>query len=173
MRDPAAALREYIRLERKSGAEGLAPDELRRFMHLKRQLSQRFAPGLSDEHADRRASVRVPARLRVAFHSKGELRQSLLTNLSRGGLFVETDHLLRIGTRMDLLIRIEEGDETLQIPVEVVSHNVGPQMKGGRRGMGVSFLPLSPEEQKRIDDLYERSLRRAASGADGKEKSAS
>ncbi len=43
---------------------------------------------VQDTHADRRGSVRVPVKLRVGFATYGELRESLMTNLSRGGLFV-------------------------------------------------------------------------------------
>ena len=69
--DVALVFREYVRLDRMR-AKGLTPEELHRFTLLKRKLNQHFSPGLPDAQADRRDSVRVPVRMRVAFEFTGE-----------------------------------------------------------------------------------------------------
>ena len=108
MRDVALLFREYIHLERKRTSKGLSPRELQRWTALKRVLGKEFSPGLSDEKADQRGSVRIPTRLAVAFRSSGELRSSLMTNLSRGGVFIATEQPVEIGTHLELQLRIEE-----------------------------------------------------------------
>jgi uncharacterized protein (TIGR02266 family) len=158
----AARFRQFLYLDRKRAAEGLAPGELRRWLKLKRILNQEFVPGTSLERADRRESVRVPARLRVSFRDLGALRSCLMTNLSRGGVFVETDSPLEIGTRLELRIHVEDSGEQIEVPVEVVSMNARPDVARPQRGMGLRFLELKPDVQAQVAALYERRLRDAA-----------
>ena len=78
-----------------------------------------------------------------------------MTNLSRGGLFVNTAFPAEPGTRLELKLRIESTGETLQIPVEVVSNNVGDGFATRELGMGVRFLPMPNDLRKKVDDYYE------------------
>lgn len=159
MSDITLLFREFAGLERKR-RHGLSPAELERWMFLKRRLAREFSPEVSDAQADRRESVRVPTRLAVSFHDVGELRRCWMTNLSRGGVFVATEEILPIGTRLDLQIAVGPEGGELEVPVEVVSHNIGPDFRT-RCGMGMRFLDLSPEVTKRLDELYESAFHRA------------
>jgi uncharacterized protein (TIGR02266 family) len=162
MSDVLLLFREFAQLDRRRG-RGLSPAELRRWMLLKRQLARQFNPQVSDEQADRRASIRVPTRLVVSFENLGELRRCWMTNLGRGGLFVASDQLLAIGTRLDLRIGIGATGDEIEIPAEVVSHNLGPRFEN-QRGMGMRFLDLTPEATKQLDELYDSTFRRAVQG---------
>ena len=84
-----------------------------------------------------------------------------MVNVSRGGLFIATSEPLPMGTILRLQIRIEESSEILDVTGEVASHNAGPGLMTEELGMGVRFVRLTPEEEKAVDNLYERSLRRA------------
>jgi Tfp pilus assembly protein PilZ len=150
-----ARFREYMHLECKRTDGGLSPMELARWTLLKRELGRDFTPGISDERSDQRRSLRVPAKVPVSVDSMDELRECLMTNLSRGGLFLATPHLVEIGTRLDLILRVE-GEAALEIPVEVVSHNLGPRLASCQQGMGMRFLEMSSQVRQRVDDLYER-----------------
>ncbi len=157
-----AQFRQFLYLDRKRAAEGLSSSELRRWMKLNRILNQRFSPNTSYEEAERRESVRVPVRLRVSFRNQGELSGSLITNLSRGGVFVATDRPAEIGTRLELRLHIEESGEEIDVPAAVVSQNVGPNLESECSGMGLRFLEMKPEVAQQIEALYERKLREAA-----------
>jgi Tfp pilus assembly protein PilZ len=152
--DVALIFREYVRLDRMR-EEGLTPSELYRWTLLKRKLNKHFSPGLPDSRADQRESVRVPARIRASFASEGALAQSLMTNLSRRGVFVETPHPLEIGERLELRIQVESPDRVLIVPAEVVSHGIGPHL-GVKSGMGMRIGDLDPETDAQLTDLYER-----------------
>jgi uncharacterized protein (TIGR02266 family) len=152
--DVALLFREYVRLDRMR-AEGLTPEELHRWALLKRKLSQHFSPGLPDHQADQRDSVRVPVRMRVRFENEGELAESLMTNLSRRGVFIETEHPLEIGERLELRIHVGRPDRELSVPAEVVSRGIGPNLDC-RQGMGLRFYELDPETDAQLADLYER-----------------
>lgn len=163
--DVSTRFRKYLYLERKSSDEGLSPAELQQLVQLKRSLSRDFSPGLAEHHSDARSSVRVPTRLAVSFNSFGALQECLMTNLSRGGLFVATDHLVDIGTRLLLRVVLQETGEQIEIPAEVTSHNLSPRMDHPVHGMGMRFLELRPDVQKQVDELYERAGLHAAGPA--------
>lgn len=164
MAEPLELFRIFLELDRRRG-RGLEPHEFRRWLELKRQLAREFQPSVSDEQADRRGSIRVPARMQVQLGDVGELRRCWMTNLGRGGLFVATEHLIPIGTRLTLRIELSASGEILELPAAVACHNLDPQFQN-RSGMGMRFLDLTPEMEKRLDDLYEGALRRATQ-ADG------
>lgn len=159
MADAAAQFREYIRLDRLQRTDGLSPRDLERWMLLKRKLSQRVSPGLSDARADERTSIRVPIRMRASFADAEQMRGRVMTNMSRGGIFVASDHRIEIGTRLQLRIEIETTGEMLEVPVEVASHNVGPNFEADPPGMGLRFLDMDDETRGHLERLYDDALR--------------
>jgi uncharacterized protein (TIGR02266 family) len=161
VQDAITQFRSFIELDRKHRAEGLTSAEAERWSTLKRRFAKQFSPHLSDERADERASVRVPTRLRVDFSSVAELRDQRMTNLSRGGLFVATTHLLDIGTKVTLLLAVGTGGERLEVPAEVASHNVGPRFSVDPPGMGLRFLDMPAATKRALETLYETSLEQA------------
>jgi uncharacterized protein (TIGR02266 family) len=152
--DVATLFREYVRLDRMRKT-GLTPTEQHRWSQLKRTLNQHFSPGLPPSRADQRESVRVPARIKVWFASDGALAQSLMTNLSRRGVFVETEHPLEIGSELELRIHVESSQRELVVPAVVVSHGIGPKL-GVKRGMGLRLGELDPATDAQFSELYER-----------------
>jgi len=162
MQDVASRFREYIQLERRRDAEGLSPADLERWTILKRFLSRKFNPNLSDDRADQRRSVRIPTKLTVTFRDERELRSSLMTNLSRGGVFIATERPPAIGSSLELRIDVAETGERIDVPAEVVTVNVGPHFAQALRGMGLRFRPTSEDMQRKLDELYEGQLKEAA-----------
>jgi uncharacterized protein (TIGR02266 family) len=152
--------REYMHLERQRTNSELSVSELQRWTELKQMLNQKLQPELKDHHADRRESIRVPVHLRVSFDSYGEVSKSLMTNLSRGGLFISTSTPLEIGTRICLRIQINQSETELEVRGEVASINIKPSGSAGS-GMGISFGELTPEQQKAVDELYEHCMQSA------------
>jgi uncharacterized protein (TIGR02266 family) len=158
MKDVASQFREYVRLDRLRRHEGLSTSDLERWKLLKRALGRHFSPEISDARADQRESVRLPSRLMVSFETDGELARSLMANLSRKGLFVCTEDVLEIGTRLDLNIHVDRPTREVTVRVEVVSEHVGPNYEK-ESGMGMRFLDMPPDLEKQIEDLYEQLAR--------------
>ena len=165
MQDIASRFREFAQLDKKRARDGLSAQELQRWTLLKRLMQKKFSPGLRGDNADRRTSVRVPTQLAVQFGSVGELQQSLMTNLARGGVFIVTDHVVDIGTQFELRLAIGKRGKELVVPVEVVSHDIGPRSETAQGGMGLRFLDLEPEVRAEIDELYEKALKDQAQQA--------
>jgi uncharacterized protein (TIGR02266 family) len=159
--DIAGRFREFVFLDRKRAREPLSPAELTRWTLLKRLLGRELHGAHADDRADQRASLRVPAQLRVSFASLGELGEALITNLSRGGLFVATGHPLAIGTRVTLRVQLAGEEKDLEVVAEVVSQNLGPRGTH-QRGLGFRFAEVEGEVRRRLDALYERALQAAA-----------
>jgi uncharacterized protein (TIGR02266 family) len=157
-RDAAALFREYVQLDRRHRNAGLSAAELARWGELKQRLNATFSPPERPEHEERRDSVRVPVRLRMHFETAGQLRRCLLTNLSRGGVFVSTASPPPIGTQLVLRIDVAEGGIQIEVAGEVVSTNVGPDLTTRQQGMGVRFVDPSPAAQAALDRLYETAL---------------
>jgi len=155
--DIAARFREYVRLDKQQREGGLTPEELHRWQALKRFLSIHFAPD-RPEAADTRDSVRVPTRVKVSFKADRELSSCLLTNVSRGGVFVQTDHPLELKSCFTLHIHVESPRRDISVPVEVVSVGIGPNFARNKQGMGLRFLEVSPEIEKQLRELYEGAL---------------
>ncbi len=155
-----AIFREYMSLERRrASSDGVTVAEYQRWVDLKRLLNRYFQPDIRDVHEDRRKSVRVPSKLRLAFETYGELRECLMSNLSRGGLFIVTTDPLPMGATLKIWISIAESGQEIEVEGEVASHNSGPGLLSEELGMGIRFIRLSEEQEKAIDNLYEHSLR--------------
>ncbi len=159
--DIGRVFREYASLEKKRAQGELSSQDLARWTACKTVLAQRLTPGLDPKIAAQRGTARVPTRLGISFSSVGEIRQCLMTDLSRGGLFIRTDRPVDLGTRIELSIRIDDKDTLVKVQAEVVTHNIGPGFKTNQRGMGLRFLDMDEDTEKQIGELYEHSLRKA------------
>ena len=158
MTDVQALFRQYLRLDRKRRTSELSQHEFERWSQLKQQLNATFSPPSRPEHEERRDSVRVPVQILVRFQSAGELQGCLLTNLSRGGIFVTTTSPAPIGTQLTLRIVVAESDTEIEVDGEVVSHNVGRSFTTGETGMGVRFIDPSPQATALLARVYEGAL---------------
>jgi uncharacterized protein (TIGR02266 family) len=157
--DVTARFREYVRLDRQRGEGGLSLEEMHRWRALKRFLSIHFAPGHPEKVDDQRASVRVPTRIKVTFAADRELAHSMMTNLSRGGVFVQTEHPLELKTVFTLVIHVDSPPRDIAVPVEVVSIGVGPGLTREKRGMGLRFLEMTAQTEKQLRELYENAIK--------------
>ena len=165
MSDVPGILRAYMALDKQRKAGGLSPGDIARWSQLKSALHRHFQPDVEEQHAQGRASVRVPLALNVCFESRGEVRKCLMTNLSAGGIFVATESPLPIGTPFNLRIRVEKTGEEIELPGEVVSVGVSANLAEEERGMGIRFTNLDEAQQKQVAKLYEHAMKQAIEGA--------
>jgi uncharacterized protein (TIGR02266 family) len=107
---------------------------------------------------DLRTFDRVPLNLRMRFRNLQELREEIATNLSAGGMFVQTDRPPEL--REVVLVTIElPGDPA---PVEAkaqVVHRVTREdgrLTGRRAGVGVQFIGASDDFRERLDAFLAR-----------------
>ena len=163
--------REYAHLDRKRTTSGVTPQEYQRWLALKAQLARTFSKGPPGGGAERRDLIRVPTRMKVSFQTNEGVARAVMTNLSRGGLFINTAFPAPLGTRLELALRIDSTGEELHIPAEVVSQNVGGGYDTQNLGMGVRFLALTPPVRKKIDEIYAAAGSLEQEGEDAPEES--
>jgi uncharacterized protein (TIGR02266 family) len=163
----AGPLRDFMALNQRRRDDGLSPADMVRWSQLKDTLHRHFEPDVEEQHAQSRASVRVPLVLNVNFESRGEVHKCLMTNLSAGGLFVATESPLPIDTRFNVRIRVGKTGEEIELPGEVVSVEVNANLTKEERGMGIRFLNLDDAQREQVAELYEHAIKTAIEGAGG------
>ena len=160
IKDSLATFREYMRLERRR-ASGLSADDWERWQSLRKRLDGAFGElDLPGGCNGRRATPRIPTSLVVCFDDLDDMGSLLMSNLSRGGIFVPTERPAEIGTELKLRIEVATPHKEIVLTGEVVSRHVGPDFEIGRRGMGIRFKSLTPNDQAIIDELYEQQMER-------------
>lgn len=99
---------------------------------------------------DRRKDERVETVVRVEFD---EEYWGFTKNLSRGGAFILTPDPMELGDEFLLKLFIPDGGEPIESDCKVIwTNKYGKETKEVRRGMGIKFLRLQPEAQKRIEE---------------------
>ena len=165
MSDMPGLLRAYMALDKRRKAGGLSPADMARWSQLKSALNRHFQPDVEEQHAQGRASVRVPLALNVTFESHGEVRKCLMKDLSAGGLFVATESPLPIGTPFNVRIRVERTGEEIELPGKVVSVGVSADLAKEEHGMGIRFVNLSEAQREQVTELSEQAMKKAIEGA--------
>jgi uncharacterized protein (TIGR02266 family) len=161
MDDMPGLLRAYLALDKRRKSGGLSPADMARWTQLKNALHRHFEPDVEEKHAESRGSVRVPLSLNVDFESRGEIRKCLMKNLSAGGIFVATESPLPIGTPFNVRIRIEKTGEEVELPGEVVSLGVSPDLAEEAHGMGIRFVNLTADQKRLVEEFSEEAMKKA------------
>jgi len=94
---------------------------------------------------------RAPYAVAVEFRSPSSFLIAYSLNLSRGGLFVETHHVLAPGTPLDLSFRVPGAGEIMLSGL--VSWQREPGSPDGPPGVGVEFTDITAQLGDFIDQL--------------------
>lgn len=106
----------------------------------------------SDATQGRRAHERIRLSLEVAYRSTGSFLISYTVDLSRGGLFLETDEPRPVGSTLELRLAIPGANEEVKLQGEVVWIQREPA-PGRPSGMGVEFKGGESRFASVIDEL--------------------
>jgi uncharacterized protein (TIGR02266 family) len=152
-----ALVNEFVHLNRRRILRGapLAIAELERWATLRAELRERVGDRLGSLLAsvERRSDLRFPTRLSVRFTSGDELREAVLANISRGGIFVATSSPLPEDTPVRLFVSAPHGEVEMAGRVAWVREK---DKRDGPAGMGVRFEDLSAEQSARIAEILAR-----------------
>jgi uncharacterized protein (TIGR02266 family) len=107
---------------------------------------------LKDEPGiERRKDERIEIMVRVEFE---EEYWCFIGDLSRGGAFVLTQNPMDLEDEFSLKIHVPDGRDPIEVGCKVIwTNKYGKQSKDLRRGMGVKFLKLQPQDQIRIEKV--------------------
>jgi uncharacterized protein (TIGR02266 family) len=104
----------------------------------------------------RRGGGRFPRRairVLVDFHGGAGIRCEYATTLGAGGLFIETEELLPVGSPLKLRLRLPGGEAIHEIEARVAWHQKAVAGKPGIRapGMGIEFVDVRAAAALRRD----------------------
>jgi len=106
--------------------------------------------------SENRQHERAPIKLELNYRDAtgGNFLFEHATNISHGGLFIETQHPLPIGARLVVRFQPPGGADDLQLDGEVMW--VNPWVDGGENpnpGMGIRFENLSSDDRETIASI--------------------
>jgi uncharacterized protein (TIGR02266 family) len=101
---------------------------------------------------ERRSSQRIAVEMWVEESTDRELYFQRGANISLGGIFLERTIPHPKGTMVNLQFTLPDESEPIRVKGEIV--NVGEA--SSELGMGIKFVDLSADDQKRIQDFIRR-----------------
>jgi type IV pilus assembly protein PilZ len=120
--------------------------------------------GFQEETVERRKHVRILVRVLVDFESPDTYLYDYSSNLSEGGIFVETDTPHPIGTTLTLRFTLPGVDRVFEAKGEVKwQNNLGE--KGNLpvpdlgRGMGIQFADMEDSDREILQKYVRETLK--------------
>jgi len=100
--------------------------------------------------------VRVAVPVRVEFEGERFSIREFTANLSEGGIFLQTEHMVPPGARGRLTFRITPWDPPFTVTAEVVRIVLpdGPE-PDGPAGLGIRFVDLADDDRRRLQRIVE------------------
>jgi uncharacterized protein (TIGR02266 family) len=94
--------------------------------------------------------------IHVSFEAAGEVLKEFTHNLSSSGLYLPSTTMLKAGTRGVITLRPTQWDDPLTLEGEVVRVVVEAGVAVDQpAGLGIRFLDVTPEQQRRIDGIVD------------------
>ena len=103
---------------------------------------------------EHRTTRRLPIRVMVEYESLEDFLIDYTANISIGGMFIQTDTPLAIGTRFRLRFRVPGRKKAIETCGEVC-WAMGEGDVGGHPGMGICFDELLPADLKVVEDMFD------------------
>ncbi len=99
----------------------------------------------------RREHDRFSVDLEVNVQSEHNLYQGLAENISAGGLFIATHKLQKVGSKIELTLRMPDSEQSYNITGEVRWVRLYNEQSDTSPGLGIRFLDLPPGATAAID----------------------
>ncbi|HWZ92241.1 MAG TPA: TIGR02266 family protein [Polyangiaceae bacterium] len=112
-------------------------------------VSQRIETPASE--SVRREHKRVSVELEVSLGSEHNFYAGLAENLSAGGVFIATHRLQKVGSKIDVSLRMPDSAETFELVGEVRWVRVYNEQSDTPPGLGIRFEALPPEATAAIE----------------------
>jgi type IV pilus assembly protein PilZ len=115
--------------------------------------------GLASEEGKQGKHPRAKTTFKVDYRTPEALFNEFAENISEGGLFIQTDNPLEVGTEIILEFYLPLLKEPIRVKGRVEWHTDLPGINREPPGMGVSFQGLSAEDKEKINRVV-RELRK-------------
>jgi PilZ domain len=98
----------------------------------------------------RHPRVKSPRGLFVAWETGSKRSVSRLETLSLGGVFIRTPEPPPIGSTLNILLDMQNGD----VRARAIVRRVAPS-----KGMGIEFISMTPEDRARLNKQLQQLMR--------------
>jgi len=111
---------------------------------------------------ERRAHPRVQLRIDVNYGNVGLFHTNTILNISQGGLFIQTDSPLDLGTEIELTFTLPGASQEIQATGLVVwRHAPTPsKISSHTPGMGIKLKRIAAQDLAQIRTFVEEALRK-------------
>jgi type IV pilus assembly protein PilZ len=136
---------------------GLSKTEKARWRMMRCQIEEALFQQIRDPATDTREFLRVPISLKACYGQGGKRRESYLTILGEGGLFIADSDPEPLGSRLQIEgYPIGRGAPFRVLGEVVWSQGQGPEKS---RGMGIKFVDLDDNERRLVYALVDDRVR--------------
>ncbi len=108
------------------------------------------------ERENKRSAARLHNAIPVAYKSVGSFLSDWATNISRGGLFINTRKPLPVGTAVKILIQLPGTSFPCELSGRVTRMAEFANHANMVPGMGIEFTGLTEAKKAEIDAFVER-----------------
>lgn len=105
---------------------------------------------------ENRKHLRQPVILKVDYRDVDKFFTNFAENLSEGGMFIATSRLLKPGTTLLIEFLLPETSLKIKTRAEVVWIRTNSESPAKRRGMGIKFQDLRPQDKAKINKIVKR-----------------
>lgn len=100
---------------------------------------------------EKRKGARAPIEIRVEYRTVGSFLSDWVVNISRGGMFINTENPLKIGANVRLVFSLPGMPFMFDVNAQVKWSQTEPSDRQELPGMGVEFVEIDERVQKRIE----------------------
>jgi len=148
-------LHQFKKLDAKQ-SEGLNDEEAKLYYELCEKLSHVLETG-QIQKASRRKNLRVTVETEIILNSGKDFHKVYLKNISGGGVYIQNDRPLPIGSHVKIHIHLKEEKRKLELEGRVTWVNP-KSTKSLPSGMGVQFENLTNKQTESIRKLVHQAL---------------
>ena len=105
---------------------------------------------------EQRQQIRIQSEIRVAYRTVGSFLSDYAVNISKGGVFIQTDNPLPVGALVRLVFSLPGVPVLFDVSAKVKWCQMEFEDEENLPGMGVEFLQLDPVVRKRIEAHVKR-----------------
>jgi type IV pilus assembly protein PilZ len=105
---------------------------------------------------NKRRAVRLHHEIPVAYRTVGSFLTDWATNISRGGMFINTRKPLAVGTDVKILVQLPGMSFPYELEGRVTRVTEYDNHANMVPGMGVEFTTVDETKRREIDDFVER-----------------
>jgi uncharacterized protein (TIGR02266 family) len=105
---------------------------------------------------NKRRTERLHHEIPVAYRSVGSFLSDWATNISRGGLFINTRHALPVGTAVKILIQLPGASFPCQLSGRVARVTEYDNRANMVPGMGIEFTDVDELKRRDLDAFVAR-----------------